>query len=116
MSFQRYFRAYGEMRELLTLSEFWDVIADGPVVVDFTAQWCGPCCQIAPKVVELAKENRRVTFVKVDVDRARRIAEVSEVRAMPTFHVYKEGKLFETVVGANLPALKKSISKIVLDL
>lgn len=100
------------VQEILTLREFHNAIADGPVVVDFTAEWCSPCRQISPKVDELAMANPHITFLKVDVDRAHRIADISDVRSMPTFHVYMDGQLIETVIGANLPALRKVISKL----
>ncbi|KAK7495022.1 hypothetical protein BaRGS_00013662 [Batillaria attramentaria] len=55
------------------------------VVIDFFAQWCGPCKMIGPKVVQMAKEMDTVAFAKVDVDELEEVAQQYEVSAMPTF-------------------------------
>ena len=87
------------------------ISSSGLSVVDYFAHWCGPCLQIAPKVADLAKTHTNVHFYKVDVDAASDIATRAGISAMPTFHFYKDGKLVDTVVGANLNALKKTIVK-----
>ncbi|NNE29897.1 MAG: thioredoxin [Saprospiraceae bacterium] len=73
---------------------FNDIInQEVPVLVDFTAAWCGPCQMMAPVLSELAKEmggNARI--VKVDIDRNRKLAEKLKIRGVPTFIIYKEGK------------------------
>jgi len=82
------------------------------VVIDFFAVWCGPCKVIAPKVEELSTEfANQVSFYKLDVDEQSKIAEQQEVRAMPTFLFFKDGKKVDEVVGANPKALKAGIEK-----
>ncbi|KAK7291218.1 hypothetical protein RIF29_06179 [Crotalaria pallida] len=80
------------------------------IVVDFTASWCGPCRFIAPILADLAKKIPEVTFLKVDVDELKTVAEEWEIEAMPTFLFLKEGKVVDKVVGAKKEELQLKIS------
>ena len=87
--------------------------SDTPVVVDFWAEWCGPCKMIAPILEELAGENSETFKVgKVNVDDNRQTAMQYGVRSIPTLLVFKDGKVAPNgqIVGA-MPkdALKKKI-------
>ena len=83
-----------------------DVIqSDKPVLVDFWAEWCGPCKQIAPHLDALAEEKGEVyKIVKLNVDENPMTAGKFSVRGMPTFMVFKDGK----VVAKKLGAMSKS--------
>ena len=83
----------------------------GLMVIDAYATWCGPCKAIAPKVVEFSKKYPDARFYKIDVDELSELAQSLEVRAMPTFLLFKDGKKVETVVGANPKALESAIQK-----
>jgi thioredoxin 1 len=82
---------------------------DKLVVVDFFAEWCGPCRMIAPKVHAMAEEMENVKFVKVDVDENEDVTESADVQAMPTFILYKKGEKVDTMSGANADKLKEMI-------
>lgn len=81
------------------------------VVVDFYAEWCGPCKQIAPFVESLAKKAAgKVMFCKVNVELAPDLTAAREVRSMPTFLLFKNGELIKTIVGADKQALREQVS------
>ncbi|WOL08895.1 thioredoxin H1 [Canna indica] len=79
------------------------------VVVDFTASWCGPCRMIAPIFTELAKKFTNVSFLKVDVDELKDVAQEFDIEAMPTFVFLKEGNIVDKLIGANKDDLPKKI-------
>ncbi|KAG4146955.1 hypothetical protein ERO13_D05G192850v2, partial [Gossypium hirsutum] len=78
-------------------------------VVHFTASWSGTCHVIAPVLVDLAKKLPNVTYLKVDVDELKTVAEEWNVEAMPTFIYLKEGNLIDKVVGAKKDELQQRI-------
>lgn len=73
--------------------------SDKPVLVDFYADWCGPCKMLSPIVDEVAKEISEVKVVKVNVDEAQNIAMQYQVMSIPTLVVIKEGKEIKRSVG-----------------
>lgn len=83
-------------------SQFKDIVlkSELPVVVDFYAQWCGPCKIAAPIVDKLAQEyENKVLIGKVDVDDAQDIAQQYGVMSIPTMIVFKNGQEVERKVG-----------------
>lgn len=75
--------------------------SDIPVLVDFYADWCGPCKMIAPSIIQLSDEYAGKAKVgKLDVDANGMIAQKYRVMSIPTLLIFKGGKVVDTIVGA----------------
>ncbi|KIN00457.1 hypothetical protein OIDMADRAFT_19531 [Oidiodendron maius Zn] len=84
------------------------------VLIDAFAEWCGPCKAIEPVVNKLAKQYADVVhFIQVDVDESPDVAQELNIRAMPTFTIFKDGEKFDELVGARPPQLEALIAKAV---
>lgn len=76
------------------------LLSDKPVLVDFYADWCGPCRMVSPIVEEIANEDSSKKVCKINVDACPRLAERFDVSSIPTLMVFKDGKLHSSSVGA----------------
>lgn len=74
--------------------------SDKPVLVDFFAEWCGPCRMVSPIVEEIAEETEDIKICKVNVDEQPELAQKFAVSSVPTLAVFREGKIYRTSVGA----------------
>jgi thioredoxin 1 len=86
----------------ITESDFDEVVleSDVPVLVDFWAEWCGPCKALSPKIVELAIEYAgKVKIGKINVDENPNLASRWGVSAIPTLLIYKDGDVKARIVG-----------------
>lgn len=88
------------MIEKLTNDNFDAQTASGVALVDFFAEWCGPCHEMAPVIDEIAAEYLgRAKVFKVDVDKAQQLAVRFGIQSIPTLFVLKDGKLAGQFVG-----------------
>ncbi|NFO55462.1 thioredoxin [Clostridium botulinum] len=88
------------MSKILKVNEFDYAIKEGIVIVDFFADWCGPCKMLAPIFEELEEEMKdKVKFFKVNVDESGELASKFSVFSIPTMIIFKDGKDVSTEVG-----------------
>jgi len=102
------------VKQVANDAEFKQLLAEAGsklVVVDFFAEWCGPCKRIAPFIESLSHEMSNVVFLKVDVDQLAATARDEQISAMPTFRLYKEGVKVDELVGASQDKLRDLVTR-----
>jgi len=86
--------------KVLDSGNYSETIASGIVIVDFYADWCGPCKMMAPVFEEAQAEYEgRALFAKINVDESKEIAIENKVMGIPTLIFFKDGKIAERVTG-----------------
>jgi thioredoxin 1 len=92
-----------------------EIKSDLPVVVDFFAEWCGPCKMLAPVFEELSTEYQdRVKFAKVNIDSASTTAQQYNVMSIPTIIIFKDGRNVDQTVGfIGKDSLKEKIDALI---
>ena len=85
----------------VTTSTFEDqvILSEQPVIVDFYADWCGPCKMLSPVLEQLAVEHTEIKIAKVNVDEEPALAERYRVRGIPHVVMFRNGKIAEQVLG-----------------
>ena len=76
------------------------LMSDKSVLVDFWAEWCGPCKMIAPILEEIAANNEGITIVKLNVDENPALSAQYGITSIPTMNVFKGGEVVKSIIGA----------------
>ncbi|XP_047119776.1 thioredoxin-2-like [Schistocerca piceifrons] len=103
-----------EVKEISTPEELATLLeeaGDKLVVVDFFADWCGPCKIISPRVTDLANAHDDVIFIKVNVDECDEIVKRYGISSIPTFLFIKAGEKLDSLIGANYELLTKKVKR-----
>jgi len=88
--------------KIVTDASFADdvLMSDKPVVVDFWAEWCGPCKLVAPILEEIAGANEGIIIAKLNVDENPQTSMSYGITSIPTMNVYQGGQVVKTIIGA----------------
>ncbi|MBE6104404.1 MAG: thioredoxin [Erysipelotrichaceae bacterium] len=100
--------------QIITTNEFDKAVSEGVVLVDFFADWCGPCKMLAPVLENLSREYEgRATILKVNVDNDPDLARRFGVAAIPTLVLFQDGAEVKTVMGYQAaPALRQLLDSV----
>ncbi len=96
------------MQQVDSAAEFDQILAANPfVLVDFYADWCGPCRMMTPILASLETVHTGVKFIKVNVDSAGELASRFKVASLPTFLAFKNGQVIDTILGADRASVER---------
>lgn len=87
------------MVKIIKSNEFNEILKNEVVLVDFFANWCGPCKMLSPVIEQVSNEITDVTFVKVDVDESPDLASMFGIMSIPTLLLFKNGELKNKAMG-----------------
>ena len=87
------------LKHVNSRDEFYELIKEGTVLVDFFATWCGPCKMLSPVLEEVANENPNLSVLKIDVDEVGELAAKFGIQAIPTLILFKDGNQIATKMG-----------------
>ena len=91
--------------------------SDKPVIVDYWAEWCGPCRQVSPILEEIASEHDEIQVVKLNVDDNPKVSQQYGIMNIPTMSVFKNGEVIKEIVGAKPKSkLASELREVIPDL
>ncbi|WBW72813.1 mitochondrial thioredoxin Trx2 [Schizosaccharomyces osmophilus] len=101
-----------QVQHVKSMEDYAQKISDDKVtVVDFYADWCGPCKFLSPLLEKLSNSHSKSSFVAVDADKFSELAQTNEVYALPTVVLFKKGQELDRIVGADIRAINGLLAK-----
>jgi thioredoxin 1 len=98
--------------EIMNLVEFIEEVKSGTTIVDFWAEWCGPCKMVAPVLEDISEENN-VRLLKINVDEETELADALNITSIPVIMLYNNGEKVKHIVGAKpKPAMQKALFEV----
>ncbi len=98
------------INELITVNYEQAIKTNKYVIIDFYADWCGPCKMLSPTLSQISDQYQNINFFKVNVDRESMLARKLNIQSIPTVMFFKDGKLFNMFVGyKNIQEIKNLI-------
>ena len=85
--------------KIVNKDEFDEIVKSGVILVDFYADWCGPCKMLAPILEELSSDYPNITFIKVNCDNEMELAERYSIMSIPAIFMFKDGNLIAKTGG-----------------
>jgi thioredoxin 1 len=98
--------------KVISVTSVDEIPKTGKVVIDFYANWCGPCKKLSPEFARLSNEYENITFVKVDSDEADELCKEYQVTALPTIIFIKDGDVVSIIKGFNLSKLTSELDEL----
>ena len=98
------------MKHLENLEDFDKIVGEKKVLVDFYADWCGPCKMLSPILEEISKENKDITILKVNVDDFGELAEKYGIMSIPNLKLFDNGQISKEQVGLST---KEELEKLI---
>ena len=98
------------MKYLENLEDFDKIVGEKKVLVDFYADWCGPCKMLSPILEEISKENKNIKILKVNVDDFGELAEKYGIMSIPNLKLFENGKISKEQVGLST---KEELEKLI---
>lgn len=100
------------MRTITEKKELDSLRQNGYVLIDFYADWCGPCKRLGEKLPDLEEQFSEITFVKVNIDESPELAKEYKVRSLPTVMISKDTETFTKIVGFDLNKIVEALNDI----
>jgi thioredoxin 1 len=98
---------------VVEITDVTEIPQNAKVVIDFFADWCGPCKRVAPLFIELSEKFPSIVFLKVNVDETESIAEAFSITSLPTFLFLNKGNIHKRIEGADVNEVVSTLENLV---
>jgi thioredoxin len=100
------------MDKVIYVSDLSQIPQNGKIILDFFADWCGPCKKLGPVFSELSNQYSNITFIKIDTDSAEELAKHYNVSALPTVIYINNGEVVSIIKGFNMDKIKSETDEL----